>query len=160
VDYGGKVFDISRSSVFQDAQNFNDYTFDAFVTYDNTFNEAHHFTGTLGTTVFKTWGHNLNATGFDIPNNSWDFADIGLANGLNTAKATGSWVYDQRRLSYFTRLQYDYYGKYLVSAMIRRDASTKFGPDNSVAWFPSATAGWIISEEDFMEGLEKLILLS
>jgi TonB-linked SusC/RagA family outer membrane protein len=156
VDYGGKVFDISRSSVFQDAQNFNDYTFDAFVTYDNTFNEAHHFTGTLGTTVFKTWGNNLNATGFDIPNNSWDFADIGLANGLNTAKATGSWVYDQRRLSYFTRLQYDYYGKYLVSAMLRRDASTKFGPDNSVAWFPSATVGWIISEEDFMEGLEKI----
>jgi TonB-dependent starch-binding outer membrane protein SusC len=156
VDYGGKVFDVSRSSVFQDAQNFNDYTFDAFVTYDNTFNEAHHFTGTLGTTVFKTWGNNLNATGFDIPNNSWDFADIGLANGLNTSKATGSWVYDQRRLSYFTRLQYDYYGKYLVSAMLRRDASTKFGPDNSVAWFPSATAGWIISEEDFMSGLEKI----
>ena len=59
VDYGGKVFDVTRSSVFQDAQNFNDYTFDAFVTYDNTFNEAHHFTGTLGTTVFKTWGNDL-----------------------------------------------------------------------------------------------------
>jgi len=156
VDYGGKVFDVTRSSVFQDAQNFNDYTFDAFVTYDNTFNEAHHFTGTLGTTVFKTWGNALNATGFDIPNNSWDFADIGLANGLNTAKATGSWVYDQRRLSYFTRLQYDYNGKYLVSAMLRRDASTKFGPDNSVAYFPSTTLGWIISEEDFMDGLEKI----
>jgi TonB-linked SusC/RagA family outer membrane protein len=40
--------------------------------------------------------------------------------------------------------------------MLRRDASTKFGPDNSVAWFPSATAGWIISEEDFMQGLEKI----
>lgn len=156
VDYGGKVFDVSRSSVYQDAQNFNDYTFDAFVTYDNTFSEAHHFTGTLGTTVFKTWGNNLNATGFDIPNNSWDFADIGLANGLNTSKATGSWVYDQRRLSYFTRLQYDYKGKYLVSAMLRRDASTKFGPDNSVAWFPSTTLGWIISEEDFMDGFEKI----
>jgi len=156
VNYGGKVFDVSRSSVYQDAQNFNDYTFDAFVTYDNTFNEAHHFTGTLGTTVFKTWGNNLNATGFDIPNNSWEFADIGLANGLNTSKATGSWVYDQRRLSYFTRLQYDYRGKYLVSAMLRRDASTKFGPDNSVAYFPSTTMGWIISEEDFMQGLEKI----
>ena len=156
VDYGGKVFDITRSSVYQDAQAFNDYTFDAFVTYDNTFNDAHHFTGTLGTTVYKTWGNALNATGFDIPNNSWDFADIGLANGLNTSKATGSWVYDQRRLSYFTRLQYDYNGKYLVSAMLRRDASTKFGPDNSVAYFPSTTLGWIISEEDFMDGMEKI----
>lgn len=159
IDYGGKVFDVTRSSVYQDAQNFNDYTFDAFVTYENTFNKAHHFTGTLGTTVFKTWGSNLNATGFDIPNNSWDFADIGLASGINTAKATGSWTFDQRRLSYFTRFQYDYNGKYLVSAMIRRDASTKFGPENTAAYFPSATLGWIMSEEDFMKGMEKIEFL-
>ena len=159
VDYGGKVFDVTRSSVYQSKDYFNDYTFDAFVTYENTFNGAHHFTGTIGTTVYKTWGDNLNATGFDIPNNSWDFADIGLANGLNTSKATGSWTYDQRRLSYFTRLQYDYNGKYLLSAMLRRDASTKFGPDNIVAYFPSATMGWIISDEDFMSDFEKIDLI-
>jgi len=159
VDYGGKVFDITRSSIFQEKENFNDYTFDAFVTYDKSFSEQHHVIGTLGTTVYKTWGNNLNATGFDVPNNSWNFADIGLANGLNTAKATGSWTYDQRRLSYFTRLQYDYMGKYLVSAMLRRDASTKFGPDNSVAYFPSATLGWIISDESFMQGYEWIDLV-
>jgi TonB-linked SusC/RagA family outer membrane protein len=51
-------------------------------------------------------------------------------------------------------MQYDYMGKYLVSAMIRRDASTKFGPDNSVAYFPSATLGWIISDESFMQGYD------
>lgn len=159
VDYGGKVFDVTRSSVNQNRDNFNDYTFDAFITYDNTFNEAHHFTGTLGTTVFQTWGDNLNATGFDIPYNSWEFADISLANGLNTSKATGSYTYDQRRLSYFTRLQYDYKGKYLVSAMLRRDASTKFGPDKAVAYFPSATFGWIISDESFMQDYEKIDLI-
>ncbi len=159
VDYGGKVFDITRSSVNQYRNNFNDYTFDAFITYENTFAEAHNVTGTLGTTVYKTWGDNLNATGFDIPNNSWDFADISLADGLNTSKATGSFVYDQRRLSFFGRLQYDFKGKYLLSAMLRRDASTKFGPDNSVAYFPSATLGWVISDESFMQGLEKIDLI-
>ena len=159
VDYGGKVFDVTRSSVDQERNSFNDYTFDAFLTYDNIFNESHHVTATLGTTVFKTWGDNLRATGFDVPNNSWDFADIGLADGLNTSKATGSYTYDQRRLSYFTRLQYDYNGKYLLSAMLRRDASTKFGPDNTVAYFPSATLGWIISEESFMDGMEKIDLV-
>lgn len=158
VDYGGKVFDVTRSSVYQSKDNFNDYTFDAFVTYDNTFNDDHHLVGTLGTTVFKTWGNNLNATGYDIPNNSWEFADIGLANGLNTSKATGSWTYDQRRLSYFTRFQYDYQGKYLASVMLRRDASTKFGPDNTVAYFPSATVGWILSDEDFMKDYRKISL--
>jgi len=159
VDYGGKVFDVTRSSVFQQKQNFNDYTFDAFITYDKIFTEVHHLTATLGTTVFQTWGDNLDATGFDVPNNSWEFADISLANGLNTTKATGSWVYDQRRLSYFARAQYDYKGKYLVSAMLRRDASTKFGPENTAAWFPSTTLGWIISDENFLKDNKKIDLI-
>lgn len=156
VDYGGKVFDVTRSSVYQSKENFNDYTADAFVTYDNTVLESHHITGTIGTTVFKDWGNGLNATGYDVPNNSWDYADISLANGLPTSKAAGSYVFDQRRLSYFARAQYDYKGKYLFSAMIRRDASTKFGPDNAVAYFPSATMGWIISDENFMKGFDKI----
>src|SRR5690606_7254664 len=52
-------------------------------------------------------------------------------------------------LSYFGRLQYDYKGRYLVSGMLRRDSSTKFGPNNRVAYFPSVTGGWVISEESF-----------
>jgi hypothetical protein len=46
-------------------------------------------------------------------------------------------------------MQYDYKGKYLLSAMLRRDSSTKFGPGNKVGYFPSFTAGWIISDEGF-----------
>lgn len=158
VDYGGKVFDVTRSSVYQNRENFNDYTFDAFVNYDNTF-DAHHITATLGTSVYKTWGDHLDATGFDIPNNSWEFADISLAPGIPETKVVGSWSYDQRRLSYFTRLQYDYDGKYLVSAMLRRDASTKFGPDNTVAYFPSATLGWNLTKEDFLQDAKNIDLL-
>lgn len=154
VDYGGKVFDVTRSSVYQSQEYFNDYTGDAFVTYDNTWNEVHHFTGTLGTTSWQTWGNGLNGTGYDVPNNSWEFADISLANGLAESKTTGSYNYKDRRLSYFTRLQYDYKSKYLVSGMFRRDASSKFGPDNDVAFFPSATLGWVISEEDFLKNSE------
>ncbi len=159
VDYGGKVFDVSRSSVFQQKENFNDYTADAFITYEQTYKEAHHLTATLGTTIYQTWGDNLNATGFDVPNNSWDYADISLANGLSEAKSTGSWVYDQRRFSLFARVQYDYKGRYLVSAMYRRDASTKFGPDNDAAYFPSATLGWVMSEEKFMQNADKIDLI-
>ncbi|HEY9115495.1 MAG TPA: TonB-dependent receptor [Bacteroidales bacterium] len=159
VDYGGKVFDVTRSSVYQSKDNYNDYTADFFVGYDNTWNKAHHLTGTLGTTIYQTWGNNLNGTGYDIPNNSWEYADISLANGLSESKTAGSWVYEQRRLSYFIRAQYDYQGKYLVSAMFRRDASTKFGPDNAAAYFPSATAGWIISKENFMANAEKVDLI-
>jgi TonB-linked SusC/RagA family outer membrane protein len=67
-----------------------------------------------------------------------------------------SYNYDERRLSYFARGQYDYKGKYLFSAMIRRDSSTKFGPGNKVGYFPSFTAGWVVSDESFF-GQDKFV---
>lgn len=154
IDYGGTVFDVTRSSVFQQRENFNDYTFDAYLTYDKTFFSDHDVIITLGTTIYKEWGDGLSATGYDVPYNSWEYADISLADGLIDSKVTGSYVYDQRRLSFFGRLQYDYKDKYLLSAMLRRDASTKFGPNNRVAYFPSVTAGWVVSEESFMSGFD------
>ena len=54
-------------------------------------------------------------------------------------------------LSYFARAQYDYKGKYLLSAVIRRDGSTRFGPENKFGYFPSGSVGWIASDESFLE---------
>ncbi|MEP5829612.1 MAG: TonB-dependent receptor [Maribacter dokdonensis] len=51
--------------------------------------------------------------------------------------------------SYFGRVNYGYDSKYLVSATLRRDASSRFAPDNRVGYFPSFSAGWNISDEDF-----------
>jgi len=149
VDYGGKVFDVARSSVNQSRDNFNDYTFDAFMTYATSISDRHNFSATIGTTAFREWGNTFSASGFDVPNNDWAFADISLANGVSEQKPNATSIWDQRTLSYFSRLQFDYDGKYLASAMLRRDASTKFGPDNSVAYFPSLTLGWIVSNENF-----------
>ena len=156
VNYGGgKVFNVDRSSVNQNAINDNSYVFDLYLTYKKNI-KNHNFTGTLGTSNSKEWGNGLFATGFDIPNNSWEFADISLANGLPTAKNIGSYVYDERLNSYFARIQYDYDGKYLLSGIARRDSSTKFGPDNAVAYFLSATGGWILSKEKFLENIESI----
>jgi TonB-linked SusC/RagA family outer membrane protein len=149
ISYGGKVFDVQRSSVTQGAVNDNNYSFDLFGTYAAKIAESHNIVGTVGTTIFKEWGNGLYATGFDVPNNSWDFADISLTKGISETLTNSSYVYDQRRLSYFGRVQYDYKGKYLLSAMLRRDSSTKFGPGNKVGYFPSFTGGWVISDEGF-----------
>ncbi|WP_264565010.1 SusC/RagA family TonB-linked outer membrane protein [Flavobacterium sp. N3904] len=151
ISYGGKVFDVLRSSVTQSAVFDNNYSFDLYGTYSKKIGD-HNIVGTLGTTVFKEFGNGLFATGFDVPYNSWDYADIHLANGMPTTAPNNSYSYDERRLSYFARAQYDYKGKYLLSAMLRRDSSTKFGPNNRIAYFPSATAGWIISDEGFFGG--------
>ncbi|TDN87414.1 TonB-linked SusC/RagA family outer membrane protein [Salegentibacter sp. 24] len=152
IDYGpGKVFNSVRSMVNQNRINDNSYTYDLFGTYENTFADTHHLTGTAGMTVIREWGDGLYATGYDVPNNSWDFADISLTTGTNDGLNNSAYKYDIRKLSFFGRLQYDYKGKYLVSGMLRRDASTRFGPENRVGYFPSATAGWILSEENFLE---------
>ncbi|WP_372918704.1 SusC/RagA family TonB-linked outer membrane protein [Salegentibacter sp.] len=160
VEYGsGKVFNVPRSTVNQNRINDNSYTYDLFGTYDNTFDETHHITATAGMTVIRDWGDGLFATGFDVPNNSWEFADISLTTGTNDGINNGSYKYDIRKLSFFGRLQYDYQGKYLVSGMLRRDSSTRFSTQNRVGTFPSFTAGWILSEEDFLANSEVISFL-
>ena len=156
VDYGGKIYDVDRSSVTQQAVNDNNYSFDAYLEYKKSFNDSHNFVLTAGNTIFKEWGNGLYATGFDVPYNSWEYADIGLTKGASDDLTNSSYTYDERRLSYFGRLQYDFKGKYLFSAMMRRDASTKFGPENAVAYFPSFTGGWVVSDEGFY-GTDRLV---
>lgn len=160
IDYGpGKVFNIARSQVNQNRINDNSYTYDLFGTYEKTFADTHHLTATAGMTVIRDWGDGLYATGYDVPNNSWDFADISLTTGTNDGLNNSAYKYDIRKLSFFGRVQYDYKGKYLVSGMLRRDASTRFGPDNRVGYFPSVTGGWILSEENFLANSDVISFL-
>ena len=160
VNYGsGKVFNTDRSSVNQYRNTNNSYTWETFANYEKTFLENHNATFTLGTSAQKDWGDNLNATGFDVPNNSWAFADISLANGLSEAKTTGSFIYDNRLSSFFGRMQYNYKSKYLLSALIRRDGASDFAPENRTDYFSSVTAGWKISDEAFLEASKTISFL-
>ncbi|WP_421829149.1 TonB-dependent receptor [Larkinella sp.] len=60
-----------------------------------------------------------------------------------------SGVQEWALLSYLARLNYNYKSKYLFTASVRRDGSSRFGPDNRWGNFPSASVGWIVSKEDF-----------
>ncbi|WP_417885911.1 SusC/RagA family TonB-linked outer membrane protein [Zunongwangia sp.] len=149
-NYGtGKIYTNSNSSVTLGKINDNDYTFDLFNTYENTFGESHDVTFLLGMTAYETKGEGLYGSRTGVQANSWKFADLNSANGAGEEQTNSSYVYKIRRLSYFGRIQYAFKDKYLLSAMLRRDSSTKFGPNNRLAYFPSATAGWVISEENF-----------
>ncbi|WP_321996426.1 TonB-dependent receptor [Draconibacterium orientale] len=63
---------------------------------------------------------------------------------------------DNKLLSFFGRANYDYKGKYLVSATFRADGSSKFAEGNRWGYFPSAAVAWRISEESFMENLSTI----
>lgn len=62
-------------------------------------------------------------------------------------------------IAFFGRVNYNYDGKYLLSGSIRREGSSKFGADNKWAWFPSISAGWMVTQEEFMEDVEFLDML-
>jgi len=151
--YGvGKVFNTQRSSVFEGFNIFRDYTFDAFIKYDNTFNDIHKLNVLLGTSVFKTTGVFAGDVARDIIGNNIANASVDQAfEQENVNEALGrNPTFDGRLLSYFARVQYDYKGKYLFSAVVRRDGSTRFGPGNKFGYFPSGSIGWVASDEDFM----------
>ncbi|WP_320002631.1 SusC/RagA family TonB-linked outer membrane protein [Shiella aurantiaca] len=63
---------------------------------------------------------------------------------------------ENRLISFFARLNYDYQGKYLLTASIRRDGSSKFGESNRWGLFPAVALGWRVLEEDFAEGLKSV----
>ncbi|WP_207510631.1 SusC/RagA family TonB-linked outer membrane protein [Longitalea luteola] len=72
---------------------------------------------------------------------------------LNAANGYTGETFEQRNvlLSYFGRVQYSFDGKYLFSASLRRDGSSRFGSNTHWGWFPSASVGWRISDENFMK---------
>lgn len=81
---------------------------------------------------------------------------IPTMNAATTITADGD-INEWALLSYIGRLNYNYQGKYLLSAAIRRDGSSRFGVNNRWGNFPSVSAGWIFSEEPFMKPLEKVL---
>ncbi|HBF19764.1 MAG TPA: TonB-dependent receptor, partial [Cryomorphaceae bacterium] len=127
-----------------------DFTYEGFVNYEQVFNKDHTVKGTLGASVFRREGEGLNATAYNIPNNSIEFADISANQApggfLNNA---GSFQFEERLLSAFLRAEYGYKKKYLFSAIVRRDGSSKFGENNRYGFFPTFSGAWIISEEPF-----------
>ncbi len=157
-NYGsGKVFNVDRSEIVETLNYFRDYTFDAFIKYENTFNDTHKLNVLLGTSVFKTKGVFTGFRGFDIGTTP-SIEDAQEVESVNVNLGFDP-RFDSRLLSYFARVQYDYKGKYLLSAVIRRDGSTKFGPENRFGYFPSGSLGWVASDEDFLADSEVIDFL-
>jgi TonB-dependent starch-binding outer membrane protein SusC len=129
---------------------------DNLLTYNQDFGK-HHFTAMAGMSLQRyngSWmfGENTNIA-FDDLGHAW------LNNATNTDNATmmtiqGAPTEDSRLLSYFGRVQYNFSETYLFNATFRADGSSKFAPGNRWGYFPSLSAGWVITNEDFMERIK------
>ena len=159
-DYGSsKVYNKTQSSVYQSKTTSTRVNWETFATYTKTFAEDHNTTFTLGTSVQNDLFDGIYATGFDVPNNSYDFADISLTNLQSDQRNFNTGNGDLRLTSFFGRVQYDYKGKYLFSGLIRRDGASVFAKDKRVDNFWSVTTGWKISDEDFLKDNETISFL-
>ncbi|WP_217493608.1 SusC/RagA family TonB-linked outer membrane protein [Mucilaginibacter sp. PPCGB 2223] len=88
---------------------------------------------------------------FALTDPSYFQFDAGSGTINNNGSATGF-----RLLSQFAKINYSYTGKYLLSATIRRDGSSRFGSNNPYGFFPAVTAGWRINQEDFMKNISQI----
>lgn len=115
-----------------------------YATYNKTFG-SHDFTFMAGTEALKSQYDGFTAYKFNVPNDIPVMNQGDQATELNTGyKGWNSLA------SYMARVNYSFGDRYLVTATIRRDGSSRFGPGNRWGWFPSASLGWRISEESFM----------
>ena len=131
------------------------------ITWENTasyhldINASHIFDAVIGQSI-EMWGmgEKVSASGWNsiFPNNfdnAWvDNARPALMSQMGIG---GAPVTEGRLSSFFGRVNYSYKDTYLLSATVRSDGSTNFGPQHKFGTFPSFSAGWIISNEDFMQ---------
>ncbi len=125
------------------------YNWDNTLNYSKTFGEKHHLNVLVGSSVVNNRYEVLTAG-----RSTYAFTDVDfmvLNSGEKDQTSGGN--FDQwYTLSYFSRLNYDFKGKYLLEGVVRRDGSSRFSEANRWGTFPALSAGWRVSKEAFMSG--------
>lgn len=124
----------SRTTYTQEATN---SLFDAYVTYNKSFNEVHNLNVVAGYSYQK----------FEFDNFDFDSEKEEDGNDFEFIDKSENVL-----LSYFGRVNYDFNSKYLITATLRADASSKLNPKDRWGYFPSVAVAWNIHKEDFMAG--------
>ena len=134
------------------------YSTNIFGTYDDTFNQAHHLS-VVGGMNYEAWKNkNISAYGENLV--STDLDDLDLV-GQNAEGATitgvGGGQNEYALLGIFGRINYDYKSRYLFEVSGRYDGTSRFASGSRWGLFPSASAGWRISEESFFQPVRQWI---
>ncbi len=121
------------------------------LSYNHTFNKVHAIDAIGGVTFRKS-----NYTGTYLSGKNFANGSIKTVNGasqkLDASSNNSSWSY----LSYLARVIYTYHDKYTITGSFRADGSSRFGPNQKYGYFPAASIGWRISEENFLKDVNWL----
>ncbi len=145
-DVGGYGFNHVAKSINYNTNN--------TLNFNKSFNELHDVSVLVGMSYQDAQFRYTQAEGKNFPSDQ--FQKIESA----AVKSNASSYEDQYAfLSYFARANYKFNNRYLLEASIRTDGSSRFGPEKQYGTFPAASLGWVISEEDFLQGNNTLNFL-
>ena len=150
--------DVNPSSASYNSSNTRDYVIENQILYDRTFAEKHqvNFVGLFS--AQQTKFDNVGLTAQNIPNESslWYNLDSALTEDI-TSYGTGYSA--TGLLSYMGRIMYQYDDRYLLTATLRADGSSRLAPGNKWVTYPAVSVGWNIGNEAFMDDVSWVNLL-
>ena len=131
------------------------YVVEWLTNYSGSFG-SHNVKGMAGYSYQYAQYSGLNAYNKDFPNDGLGYDNLGSGEYAKEEGEIdmGSYRNDSKLISFFGRVSYDYAGKYMFTASLRHEGSSKFGADNKWGNFPAVSAGWRISEEPFMKNVK------
>ncbi|MCG8306647.1 MAG: TonB-dependent receptor [Cytophagales bacterium] len=155
VDYFEKAHQFNQSRPANATRNqLSSGQVELTLNYQRAFAEKHNLNALVGYTNLYIKDDNLFASAFGASTDN-----IPTLNAAPNKTESTTFLADERLISQFARVFYNYDYRYLFSASLRRDGSSKFGSDNKYGLFPSVSAGWVISAEPFFAdgGVQKVI---
>lgn len=130
------------------------WIWDNLLTYGFDLNGGHHFDVMAGTSANQFKGTSIWGSNTDLVFNSLEYAWLSNAtntDGINISLGGGP-SDEVNLMSYFGRINYDFNETYMVNATFRADGSSRFIGKNRWGYFPSISAGWVMTNEDFLSG--------
>lgn len=126
-----------------------DWNVENTISYSTTI-EDHNFTILLGQGAYQdNFSNGINVTKSGLPVGSFDDASMNYNIPSDDRDGNGYENAPHNVSSLFARLNYDFDEKYLLTAVVRRDGSSRFGSNNKYGFFPSGSVGWVVSREGF-----------
>ncbi|MFT3950358.1 MAG: TonB-dependent receptor [Agriterribacter sp.] len=123
------------------------------LTYNKQLAQKHNIEAFVGYTAQKVSAESSSISASQFPDDNIEWLNV-AATRVGTVAASEYSV-----LSYIGRINYNYDGKYILSVALRSDGSSKFGSNRRYGTFPSVSAGWVISDENFMKSIPAINFL-
>ncbi len=137
------------------SENSRQFIFEWLTNYNARFAEKHNVKGMVGYSYQYNRYSSMWAENMDFANDGLGADNLGSGEWAKEEGEVmmGSNKNDSKLISFFGRVSYDYDGKYLFTASLRHEGSSKFGKNHKWGNFPAVSAGWRISQENFMKDI-------